>query len=71
MHADLPRAFRTHFSDAWNNYRESLCIRLSLSLEESAIDECSPSFLFFLLPGECPGIPVRSRDGRVPDDGKP
>jgi len=31
----------------------------------------SSSFLLFLLPGECPGIPVRSRDGRVPDDGKP
>lgn len=27
--------------------------------------------LFFLFTGECPGIPVRSRGGRVPDDGKP
>lgn len=27
--------------------------------------------LFLLFPGECPGIPVRTRDGRVPDDGKP
>lgn len=26
---------------------------------------------FFLFIGECPGIPVRSRGGRVPDDGKP
>lgn len=26
---------------------------------------------FFYFPGECPGIPVRSRDRRVPDDGKP
>jgi len=24
-----------------------------------------------LFSGECPGIPVRTRDGRVPDDGKP